>query len=174
MIDDPQGAYDGLIERVDQAFATTRARWPSHVRCRATCSGCCHIHLKLLPLEAERVAQAIRGLAPSMQARVRQQGQAVPIVVCPLLVDGRCAIYAQRPLVCRTQGLPLRFQSDVEVCELNFTAPVIPQDAILDADAVNDELVALNFLARRAQGRGAGEAVSMATLVREATESDRA
>lgn len=25
---------------------------------------------------------------------------------CPLLIDGRCAVYAHRPLICRTHGLP--------------------------------------------------------------------
>ncbi len=46
--------------------------------------------------------------------------------------DGECRIYAARPYVCRTQGLPLRWYEEAEsgdieeftvICELNLVGP---------------------------------------------------
>ena len=44
---------------------------------------------------------------------------------CPFLVKDACTIYDHRPIICRTQGLPLLFTGDegweISACELNFT-----------------------------------------------------
>jgi hypothetical protein len=44
---------------------------------------------------------------------------------CPFLVGDACTIYDHRPIICRTQGLPLLFTGDegweLSACELNFT-----------------------------------------------------
>lgn len=76
--------------------------------------------------------------------------------------EGTCAIYAARPLVCRTQGLPLRYPDGVIPkeavmaqgktkpgaadgiiwCPLNFTASPPRGPDVLDAGRV-DEILAL-------------------------------
>jgi Fe-S-cluster containining protein len=54
-----------------------------------------------------------RGNLPSPETRL----------ACAALVDGRCAIYDHRPLICRKYGMPLvdpRQPGRVSACELNF------------------------------------------------------
>jgi hypothetical protein len=94
--------------------------------------------------------------------------------------DGRCAIYPHRPLVCRTQGLPLRYPEGVipalavlargrdggdpiTWCPLNFREH--PPDAgdVLDAERV-DAMLALSD--REAGGRP-GARTSLRALAAE-------
>lgn len=73
--------------------------------------------------------------------------------------DGRCAVYAARPLVCRSQGLPLAYPSDlvpVEAvraragdralvwCPLNFTTRPPTGPDLLDAGRLDEALALLN------------------------------
>ena len=73
--------------------------------------------------------------------------------------DGRCAIYASRPLVCRSQGLALAYPSDVVPveavraragdkalvwCPLNFTAHPPTGADVLDAGRLDEALAVLN------------------------------
>jgi Fe-S-cluster containining protein len=46
---------------------------------------------------------------------------------CIFLKDHKCTIYASRPVICRTHGLPLLYANnegewELSACELNFTA----------------------------------------------------
>lgn len=66
--------------------------------CRAGCAGCCHIDVKIHPVEAHYIAsntgkrlRAVPGPARSFHGSP-----------CVFLKDGRCMIYEVRPLVCRT------------------------------------------------------------------------
>lgn len=86
--------------------------------CRRGCSGCCVDDITVFEVEADRIRAAAAALpagsAPHPPGR------------CAFLGDeGQCRIYAARPYVCRTQGLPLRWideEAEAEyrdVCELN-------------------------------------------------------
>lgn len=73
--------------------------------------------------------------------------------------DGRCAVYASRPLVCRSQGLALAYPSDVVPveavraragdkalvwCPLNFTTRPPTGADVLDAGRLDEALAVLN------------------------------
>ncbi|MCU0672558.1 MAG: YkgJ family cysteine cluster protein [Myxococcota bacterium] len=73
--------------------------------------------------------------------------------------DGRCAVYAARPLVCRSQGLPLAYPNDVVPieavraragdkalvwCPLNFTTRPPTGPDLLDAGRLDEALALLN------------------------------
>lgn len=73
--------------------------------------------------------------------------------------DGRCAVYTARPLVCRSQGLPLAYPNDVVPieavraragdkalvwCPLNFTARPPTGPDVLDAGRLDEALALLN------------------------------
>ena len=62
-------------------------------------------------------------------AELLESGEPHPEGACAFLdAEGACRIYAQRPYVCRTQGLPLRWLEEQhdevvelrDICELNF------------------------------------------------------
>ena len=147
--------YAQLVQTVDALTKQLAQRYARHLACRAGCSGCCQHHLSVFPVEAARIEAALAALPPVL--RVRIERQAVDVnerealgepVACPLLVDERCAIYSSRPLICRTQGLPLLFEAEdgaqeVDFCPLNFTTP----DAVNDFD--EEHLVPLDELNTR-------------------------
>ncbi|MCI0339059.1 MAG: YkgJ family cysteine cluster protein [Acidobacteria bacterium] len=154
-------AYKHLRDQVDQLTAKLSARYSQHLVCRAGCSSCCHHHLSVFVVEAAAVRGAIERLPDEIHAQVRQQALEVSereasgeAVACPLLIDHRCSIYESRPLICRTQGLPLLIEADdgipeVDFCSLNFTATGavddLDDDHLMPLDAHNLKLALVNL-----------------------------
>lgn len=112
------------LERLYAAWAEAEARdsatWPAALRCPAGCSRCCERSpdVPVTPAEAVRVAEAIGRLPAERRDAIRRRiaetarwltdsaraaGTRAP-VPCPLLEGHLCAIYADRPLVCRAYG----------------------------------------------------------------------
>lgn len=93
-----------VADEVSQPLVTAHAE---RLRCRAGCSDCCSDGLTVFAIEAalivERHASLLAEGAPHAEG------------ACAFLDDeGRCRIYAERPYVCRTQGLPLRWLDEEE------------------------------------------------------------
>ncbi|MBC7908826.1 MAG: YkgJ family cysteine cluster protein [Rhodospirillaceae bacterium] len=134
----PKPTIDRLCAALDAVFSVAEASWASRrtnltymlsspaPACKAGCGWCCHQQVGVSVPEAIRVAVHIQSLpvdqrAP-MAARLAQvagrtQGmttddRAHARVACPFLgTEGRCMIYAVRPLRCR--GL---HSIDVDFC----------------------------------------------------------
>ena len=87
---------------VDDLTGRLRARHGERLRCRLGCSGCCMDELTVFEVEAAVIERH--------HAALLREGQPAPEGACAFLdeKDG-CRIYAHRPYVCRTQGLPLRW-----------------------------------------------------------------
>jgi hypothetical protein len=74
----------------------------ARLRCRSGCADCCADGLTVFEIEAAVIARRHADLLAS--------GDAHPEGGCAFLgPDRECRIYASRPYVCRTQGLPLRW-----------------------------------------------------------------
>lgn len=160
--------YEQLVQQVNTLTTRLTARYAKHLVCRAGCSGCCQHHLSVFPVEAARVKAAITALPDELCVRIEQQARTVDEreaqgqpVACPLLVDERCAIYEARPLICRTQGLPLLLEAEdgaqeVDFCPLNFTAPGAVDDLdeqhLAPLDELNLKLALVNLHYCRTQG----------------------
>ena len=167
---DPSVHLKVLRERVDAHFEAATARSPDSFACRAGCEQCCHQRLSVFEVEAAPIREALAQLErsdPERRARVRAQARDARDPRCALLVDGRCSVYAQRPLICRSHGLPVA-QADpedpggplrVDHCPLNFTDAPPPRPSILILDALNQPLAVLAELAAPGQPR-----VSLAEL----------
>jgi len=136
--------YANLVTDVDSLAARLTERYRSHLVCRAGCSGCCDHDLSVFEVEADAVRTAVQALPAGLRQRLARQvreaqehnARGEP-VACPLLVNNRCSIYEARPIICRSQGLPLLYRAEdgnpeVDYCLLNFTQPGAIQD--LDAD----------------------------------------
>jgi Fe-S-cluster containining protein len=177
-------SYQKFIEQVDRITAKLQARYSKHLVCRAGCSGCCHHHLSVFAVEAEESRAAIEALPSPIRARVEEQAREVikredrgEPVACPLLVDDRCSIYESRPLICRTQGLPLLMEAEdgereVDFCPLNFTeagaVDDLDEDYLVPLDALNLRLALLNLEHCRETGSGdeaIGERIKMADII---------
>lgn len=72
--------------------------------CKSGCSHCCHIAVTITDLEAADIARYSGRKADNMKPKARSveaQRAKYHRVPCPFLVEGRCSIYAVRPVACR-------------------------------------------------------------------------
>ena len=155
------GQYSELVSDVSRLAERITARYSKHIVCRAGCSGCCSHHLSVFEVEAAVVRQAVQSLPAGTREILVQLAEAAMAsttrgksAVCPLLVDRRCAVYAARPIICRTQGLPLLILADdgtqeLDFCPLNFSAPCatddLDEDHLVALEEINQRLVRVNL-----------------------------
>lgn len=144
---------------VDQLTAPLAEKHGPRLRCRVGCSDCCVDELSVFEVEAARIVEEF----PEVLA-----GSPHPPGACAMLDErGACRIYAARPYVCRTQGLPLRWLEERrgrvverrDICPLNAEGPAI---GTLDKDdcwalgPVEDRLARLQEGVDGGQGRRVG------------------
>lgn len=107
---------------VDEAKAPVERANVERLRCRSGCSDCCIDGLTVFTIEAAVIQRHYASLL--------EQGAPHPPGACSLLDEqGSCRIYAHRPYVCRTQGLPLRWLEEDELEEEIFeTRDICPKN----------------------------------------------
>jgi len=117
---DPITYVERLHETVDTLVGPLVERHQARLRCSPGCSDCCVDGLSVFAVEAEVIRRHHGEL-------LTRQLPHLP-GACAFLDDSaRCRIYAHRPYVCRTQGLPLRWLEEAEdevreardICPLN-------------------------------------------------------
>ncbi len=110
-----------------------------------------------------------------------RSGRPHPAGACAFLdLDGSCRVYAERPYVCRTQGLPLRWQAEEpdgtsheqrDICELNLAGPAIPslpKEQCWTLGPIEDRLGRI----QEAWDGGEGRRVALRSLFESETDSD--
>ncbi|TNE92638.1 MAG: hypothetical protein EP330_01450 [Deltaproteobacteria bacterium] len=115
---DPVEYVERLHAVVDQLVEPLTDHHASRLQCKRGCFGCCSDGLSVFGVEAE----LIRRKFPEV---LREQPG--PEGMCAFLdAEGGCRVYAHRPYVCRTQGLPLRwgYEQDGEVLEGRDICPL--------------------------------------------------
>ena len=87
---------------VDEVAKPIAQRHGERLRCRAGCHDCCADGITVFEIEADRIV--------ARHEELLENGEPHPEGACAFLDgEGRCRIYEERPYVCRTQGLPLRW-----------------------------------------------------------------
>jgi Fe-S-cluster containining protein len=134
--DDPASSIAASVrslhQRVDAEASRLTVIHEPRLRCARGCAACCIDDLTVLEVEAARIRSEY---APLLRA-----GPPHPVGACAFLDEaGACRIYAARPYVCRTQGLPLRWfeensAEEIEeyndICELNRCGPELSRLAL--------------------------------------------
>jgi Fe-S-cluster containining protein len=137
-------AYRELRDEVDRQIDLYLNNSPLPMNCGEGCASCC-IDFAVLPLEALIISEALRSL-PSSKFLGDSGGEG-----CPLLSDDRCIIYDERPIICRTQGLPLGYldhetgTATLSICERND--PELREwrpEELFMMDEINGRLMTLN------------------------------
>jgi|WetSurMetagenome_2_1015567.scaffolds.fasta_scaffold06450_4 uncharacterized protein len=144
-------ALDAVIRlhtEIDRAADRLRTIHAVRLHCRRGCCDCCVDGLTVFEIEAERIRRH--------HADLLSQGSPHPPGGCAFLDErGGCRIYADRPYVCRTQGLPLRWIGSGpdgapaelrDICPLNEAGPpveALPSDACWEIGPVEARLAEL-------------------------------
>ena len=123
-----------LYEEVDRAARHLAERHGDRLQCRRGCSPCCIDELTVFEVEAVNIQRA--------RGRLLGCGRPHPEGACAFLDSrGSCRIYALRPYVCRTQGLPLRWRAvepNGEVTEYRDICPLNEAGTPLESLAGDD------------------------------------
>jgi hypothetical protein len=125
----PLDALIRLHAEVDRETDRLRSIHAARLQCRDGCCDCCVDGLTVFVIEAERIRRR--------HAELLSQAAPHPPGACAFLDErGSCRIYADRPYVCRTQGLPLRWIGsgpDGEPAELRDICPLNEPGAPVEA-----------------------------------------
>lgn len=183
-LDDLWSKVDAFTERVGQ-------RYPGALACAPGCSDCCHRELSVTTIEAARITALVRDLPPSERDLLAARSRSGEPCVA-LEADGRCAIYAARPLVCRSHGVPLRFVEPepaaaappaepsprravalpvLDVCPKNFAShdlSAIDAACVLDQRTLSVMLGAIDALFARSHGAPEGRRFALRDVLRAA------
>lgn len=152
-----------LTAKVDAFFARVEERHGTDMQCQTGCSDCCHVRLTVTAVEAAALRALVAGWSAEERRALAPDG---PADRCAALdADGRCKVYAARPLVCRSHGVPVRIQRRglpvVESCHRNFRRTEPDRDCVLDQATLSATLFAVDAAA------GGGDRVELADVLAE-------
>ncbi|MDA3891122.1 MAG: YkgJ family cysteine cluster protein [Salinivirgaceae bacterium] len=112
--------YLTLRMDIDNAAKKLKQMHTANMVCKKGCDSCCE-SLTIFPIEFFTIQnETKKAILPSKKIAHKFTK------VCRFLVKGECSIYESRPIICRTQGLPLLYESmngegfELSVCNLNF------------------------------------------------------
>lgn len=135
------------VDEMAEAIATQHS---TRLQCRLGCSGCCVDGLTVFEVEAAFIEEHAESLLDTQTPH--------PKGACAFLDEaGGCRIYAWRPYVCRTQGLPLRWIEEGpdglaelrDICELNLEGSpleTLPESACWTIGPFEERLAGLQSL----------------------------
>jgi len=119
---------------VDAKTEALARRHGARLKCGLGCADCCVDDLTVFAVEADRIqrhcGELLRERSPHPPGRCAFLGQ-----------RGECRIYAHRPYVCRTQGLPLRWleeEAEDDWVEYRDICPLNEEGEPLEDLAEND------------------------------------
>lgn len=131
-----QQLIDSLQANVSSFFERFHMRYAAQMKCARGCAKCCRVELHVFPVEAESILRWWKGRSSAQRNELAQlwregQGGACEQPKCVFLVNENCTVYESRPIICRSQGLPLKVKSlidsdsesekiELSLCELNF------------------------------------------------------
>lgn len=140
-----------LHRAVDALCAPLVEQHRERLSCKRGCSGCCRDELAVSVPEAARIV--------AQHGELLAHGTPHRSGACAFLDhEGACRIYAERPYVCRTQGLPLRWLEERagetvelrDICELNDTGVPVTELSVEQCFTLGPVEARLLSLAARA------------------------
>jgi Fe-S-cluster containining protein len=131
-----QPLIETLQENVSLFFEKFQEKHADHMQCGRGCAKCCRVALNIFPVEAQRVYDwwcllSRESRQEIVEAWKTQSYGETESPVCVFLVKEKCTIYDSRPVICRSQGAPLKVFAavsseedepsvELSLCELNF------------------------------------------------------
>ncbi|OQY27919.1 MAG: hypothetical protein B6244_09220 [Candidatus Cloacimonetes bacterium 4572_55] len=145
--------YLHLIQRLEPIIKRLTERHSYHLTCFPGCSYCCHNVIGVWPVEAFFLQHHIRQATEDHLSLIKKNLRTS--TYCPLLIDDKCSLYAYRPVICRTHGLPLlhEFEEDdpaIDYCEFNFVEVtpgfIFRRNESINLNNLNTALASVNMV----------------------------
>jgi Fe-S-cluster containining protein len=140
-------SYYAFISDLDKKIEELTFEHSEHLNCKKGCDLCCY-SFRIFPVEYFAIANQLNlNTDPDKDNAIEEKER------CAFLKNGACTIYDQRPMICRTHGLPLLSMNEegtdweLSFCELNFTTAddeEFHDDNVLIQDSYNSMLFQLN------------------------------
>lgn len=143
-----------LQENASEFFKKIQDKHAAKMDCKAGCSKCCMTDISVFDIEADRIKDWVSELSEEKKTELKELWQTpVESGACTFLYQGQCSIYEARPLICRTQGLPLFVASEnvLDYCPLNFKEGDPEKADWLNLERMN---TLLSFAAKSTQREG--------------------
>lgn len=143
--------YRQLTTRIDALCKGIESALGEQITCSEGCSSCCTA-ITIFPVEAAALREAVDSLDEQTAEFIRKHvDQKASGERCPLLSHNRCLLYAERPIICRTHGLPVIYTENnttkSDCCPHNMIEiESIDGSMAVDLDKLNTLLVAVNSL----------------------------
>lgn len=127
-------ALVGEVDRMLMQAADHLQSAEVRLACRAGCSFCCHLQVRVLPHEAIALFRYLQSqMEPELATRVRERirerlrtrSDASASRACAFLIEGECAAYEARPSACAAYHSISR-----ERCEQAFQDPDTPSGTV--------------------------------------------
>ena len=158
---DIERQYDHLIDDLTKETGRLEQVLGQRLHCRLGCAACC-LTFSVFALEAAMIAKRAAGLTAAR-----------PIPgACIFLENGLCRIYPFRPIICRSQGLPLAYADEerqcleVSACLINFPEDTeFVMEELLLFDEVNRRLATLNISYCRHNQLDPGRRLALAEIL---------
>lgn len=95
--------FEDLLKNVEDAIADIGLIEPT--QCRRGCNFCCHRPIRATAPEIHLAAKAVKA-SPKRDEIVAnlEKYELKPGQTCPMLINGECAVYQSRPIICRTKN----------------------------------------------------------------------
>lgn len=115
-----------------------------YMACGPGCSACCHMNTMIYEHEAIRLAEVtgrkMVRLAYRPLDQIALEGYKFNGKPCPFLVENKCSVYDDRPLVCRTHH---SLRDDAAQCSMNLADNYVPPP-MYDPDILEVPYMELN------------------------------
>ena len=112
--------YQSLRREIDLVSDQLNTKHKNHMQCKKGCDFCC-MNYSIFPIEFNFIVNALKkkNEKPLVNNEAEEE-------VCIFLINNQCSIYSERPIICRTHGLPLLYMNnnnewELSACDLNFT-----------------------------------------------------
>ena len=144
--------YKLLRTEIDTHSNKLEKEHKKQMQCKKGCDMCC-MDYSILPIEFHSILNDLKE-----KKAVPETSEKAKKDECIFLKNHVCTIYDQRPVICRTHGLPLLFMNDnneweLSACDLNFREFNFEEftlDNTFPQDKYNSKLFMLNkeFISR--------------------------
>lgn len=135
--------YFEIRTKIDNLVEKLENKHKQHMNCKRGCDMCC-IDYSIFPVEYYAILQTLQ--KEDFKAAGSNK------CACVFLKNNTCTIYINRPIICRTHGLPLLYTNEegeweLAACELNFVDFDFGEfslDTTFPQDKFNSKLFLLN------------------------------